>query len=287
MKTATVSCFTSRLTKPSCQPGMSCAPAPWASYSPSTVFALECQCLSNTGSSKLGTDVKGESSLPLTAPLTQPRMPLAFVDTKARCWLLVNLFSTRIPRSLFYRVFSLPAPSLSWSFSILKAGPCIHLCWTLRFLSACFSSLSRFTSTAALAPVSNCKSFFQFSEMHLKSPWLLVFNQLQAYHVVLKILLSHLSLSSWEYWPKSDINNRIVRETPLSIMTYPLKVILPLGCHCSKCIPVLNFIAFFFKLYLVVEQCSTTSKGSMTVGLQIWVLFTCFLSPRELFYFIT
>lgn len=165
MKTATVSCLTSRLTKPSCQPGMSCAPAPWASYSPSTVFALECQCLSNTGSSKLGTDVKGQSSLPLTAPLTQPSMPLAFVDTKARCWLLVNLFSTRIPRSLFYRVFSLPAPSLSWSFSILKAGPCIHLCWTLRFLSACFSSLSRFTSTAALAPVyQTAKVFFSFQK---------------------------------------------------------------------------------------------------------------------------
>ena len=44
-----------------------------------------------------------------------PRIPLAFLATRAHCWLLVNLLSTRTPRSLSTELFSnRSALSLYW-----------------------------------------------------------------------------------------------------------------------------------------------------------------------------
>lgn len=72
-------------------------------------------------------------------------MPLAFIGTKAHCWLLVNL-STRIPRSFFFffSSFSYRAafqPASPQPFMVLfhpNAGFCIHLCWTSRWTVSLF-----------------------------------------------------------------------------------------------------------------------------------------------------
>lgn len=148
--------LTYRLTKRSSQPGMSCAPALWASCSPCTAFALERGCFSNTGSSKLGTDDREESSLPLTAPLTQPSTELAFAGTKACCWLLVNVLSTR---SFSYRAAFQPASphGLSWSYSILK----VH------------SPLLNFKAPVSL--------FLQPAQIHLHGSWPPVYHTAKVY----------------------------------------------------------------------------------------------------------
>ncbi|PKU41419.1 hypothetical protein llap_8284 [Limosa lapponica baueri] len=39
----------------------------------------------------------------VTLFLVHPRMPLAFLASRARCWLMVILLSTRTPRSFFHR----------------------------------------------------------------------------------------------------------------------------------------------------------------------------------------
>ena len=66
-----------------------------------------------------------------TLLLMHPRMPLAFLVARARCWLMVSLSSTRTPRSLSAELLSsraAPACTGAWGCSSPAAGPCICLC---------------------------------------------------------------------------------------------------------------------------------------------------------------
>ena len=82
-----------------------------------------------------------------------PRMPLAFLAARAHCWLMVNLLSTRTPRSLSTELLSSRStPSLYWCMGLFLPRcrtlnfPLLNL---IRFLSAQLSSLSRSRSKAA------------------------------------------------------------------------------------------------------------------------------------------
>ena len=62
-----------------------------------------------------------------------PRIPLAFLAARAHCWLMVNLSSTRTPRSLSAELLSsrsVPACTGAWGCSSPGAGPCPCPCWT-------------------------------------------------------------------------------------------------------------------------------------------------------------
>jgi len=82
-----------------------------------------------------------------------PRIPLAFLAARGHCWLMVNLSSTRTPRSLSAELLSSrSAPSLSWCMGLfLPRCRTLHLPLLsfIRFLCAQLSSLSRFRWMAA------------------------------------------------------------------------------------------------------------------------------------------
>ena len=76
-----------------------------------------------------------------------PRIPLAFLAARAHCWLMVNLSSTRTPRSHSTELLSRRStPSLYWCMGLfLPSCRTLHLPLLnlIRFLSAQLSSLSR------------------------------------------------------------------------------------------------------------------------------------------------
>jgi len=80
-------------------------------------------------------------------------MPLAFLASRAHCWLMVNLSSTRTPRSLSSELLSSRStPSLYWCIGLfLPRCRTLHLPLLnlIRFLSAQTSSLSRSRCMAA------------------------------------------------------------------------------------------------------------------------------------------
>ena len=81
-----------------------------------------------------------------------PRIPLAFLTTRAHCWLMVKL-STRTPGSLATELHSSRStPSLYWCMELfLPRYSTLHLFLLnfVRFLSAQLSSLSRSRGMAA------------------------------------------------------------------------------------------------------------------------------------------
>ena len=95
--------------------------------------------------------VEGKENLPRPAGhtllLMHPRIPLAFLAARAHCWLMVNLSSTRTPRSLSAELLSSRStPSLYWCMGLfLPRCRTVHLPLLnlIRFLSAQLSSLSR------------------------------------------------------------------------------------------------------------------------------------------------
>ena len=82
-----------------------------------------------------------------------PRISLAFLAGRAHCWLMVNLSSTRTPRSLSAELLSSRStPSLYWCMALfLPRCRTLHLPLLnlIRFLFAQLSSLSRSHWTAA------------------------------------------------------------------------------------------------------------------------------------------
>jgi len=76
-----------------------------------------------------------------------PRLPLAFLETRAHCWIMVNLSSTRTPRSLSTELLSRRSAPILYSYMRL----CLPRCRTLhlpllnfiRLFSTHLSSLSR------------------------------------------------------------------------------------------------------------------------------------------------
>ena len=57
-----------------------------------------------------------------------PRIPLAFLAARAHCWLMVNLLSTRTPRSLSAELlYSRSTPSLYWCMGLF-----LPMCRTLQ-----------------------------------------------------------------------------------------------------------------------------------------------------------
>ena len=81
------------------------------------------------------------------------RMPLVFLAARAHCWLMVNLSSTRTPRSLSAEMLSSRStPSLYWCMGLfLPTCRTLHLPLLnlIRFQSAELSSLSRSRWTTA------------------------------------------------------------------------------------------------------------------------------------------
>ena len=84
-----------------------------------------------------------------------PRIPLAFLAARSHCWLMVNLSSTRIPRSLSAELHSSRSvPSLYWCMRLFLPRcrtlrlPLLNL---IRFLSAQLSSLSQVTLNGSTA----------------------------------------------------------------------------------------------------------------------------------------
>ena len=64
-----------------------------------------------------------------TLLLMHPRIPLAFLAARAHCWLMVNLSSTRTPRSLSAELLSSRStPSLYWCMRLfLPRRRTLHL----------------------------------------------------------------------------------------------------------------------------------------------------------------
>ena len=84
----------------------------------------------------------------LTTPLLlYPRMLLAFLATRAQCWLMIILLSTRTLRSLFPTLLSnRSVPILYWYLGLLLPRcKILYLPWFyfIKFLPAQLSSLSR------------------------------------------------------------------------------------------------------------------------------------------------
>lgn len=69
-----------------------------------------------------------------TVLLMQHTTLLAFFATRALCWLMANLKSTRIPRAFPEKLFSsrlAPKCMGTWGYSSPRADFCIFSCWTL------------------------------------------------------------------------------------------------------------------------------------------------------------
>lgn len=77
----------------------------------------------------------------LATLLMQSRVPLAFFDTKARCWFMFSLVSTRVPSSFSAELLS----SMYWYWGLFLPKKCrtLHFLNFRSFLSIHFSTLSR------------------------------------------------------------------------------------------------------------------------------------------------
>ncbi|XP_063211414.1 uncharacterized protein LOC134524983 [Chroicocephalus ridibundus] len=83
----------------------------------------------------------------------QPRMPLAFLATRAHCWLMDNLLSTRTPRSFSSELLpSMSAPNIYWCLAFF-----LPRCRTLHFSipSFCVNYANYFMGRRLYEPLGN------------------------------------------------------------------------------------------------------------------------------------
>ena len=159
-----------------------------------------------------------------------PEIPLAFLATRAHCWLMVNLLSIRNPSAQSY--FPADQPLISsdvWSYSSLGAWLYTSPCWT----SSDSAQLSSLSSSCWLAVQ---PSGVSVTTPRFASANLLRVDSIPSSRSLMKMLNKHrYSTDPWRtllsYWPPTRLCD--TDDNPLSSASQ--SVLIP--HHCSLVYP--------------------------------------------------